>query len=374
MTRIFFLRLLESYFRHRWIYLAPVVITIAAAGIYFLTYIPKFTAGGILYVNDKSLLTSLSSVPNNDTSWWLTPAQATSNEMNELLQTNAFVRAIISETDLEAYMTGNQGQVYEVISAVRKSLALYPVGANEISIYATFDDPQVSYQLVHSLINSYIRWQVNTRRVDSQVAQDFFSGQIESHGKELEAARQNLRDYYAQYPPPVRGERPIGQQLDIERLQAEIALVSGRYEIALRKEEEAKLARTQIDSEVHQTYMLLDAPLLPEKSDLSKRKLAVQGSIFLATGLLISLIGILGGTVLDRTFRFPADVQSRLNLPILAVIAAPPAKHMHFHRLRLPHLVRRKAATENVIEVDISENVQSEDERKRVDKPVDVSV
>jgi uncharacterized protein involved in exopolysaccharide biosynthesis len=374
MTRIFLLRFLESYFRHRWIYLVPVVITLAAAGIYFLTYVPKFTAGGILYVNDKSLLTSLSPVPNNDTSWWLTPAQATSNEMNELLQTNAFVRAIISETDLEAYMTGDQGQVYEVISAVRRSLALYPVGSNEISIYATFDDPQVAYQLVHSLINSYIRWQVNTRRVDSQVAQDFFSTLIQSHGKELEVARQNLRDYYAQYPSPVRGERPIGQQLDIERLQAEIALVSGRYEIALRKEEEAKLAMTQIDSEVHQAYVLLDAPLLPEKSDFSKKKLAVQGSIFLATGLLISLIGVLGGTVLDRSFRFPADVQSRLNLPILAVIAAPPARQVHSRRLRLPHLAWRKSATPNAIEVDISETVQGEEERKRVEKPVDVSV
>jgi hypothetical protein len=73
-------------------------------------------------VNNQSLLTSLSAVPNNNTNWWITPAQATGNEINNLLQSNAFIRAIIQDTDLEQYMSGPQDQVQNVISGSQEPL------------------------------------------------------------------------------------------------------------------------------------------------------------------------------------------------------------------------------------------------------------
>jgi len=343
MIRLFLLRFFESYFRHRWLYLLPIVVTIAAAAVYFLTLEPKYSARGILYVNNESLLNSLNAVQNNDTSWWITPAQATSNELNELFHTDAFIRAVISETDLESAMDLGPEQVVESLTAVRESMWIQPLGNNQLLITASYEDPLIAYQLVHSVIDSYLQWQVNTQRIDSEVARGFFTDLIETYSADLEAAHEKMKAYLDAHPQPVRGDRPDSELVEIDRLQNEIDLASSRYMNALNKEENAKLAWTQVESDVNQTYVLLDAPSMPEKPEISKRKLALQAAIFVAAGVVISIIGITGSALLDRSFRFPMDVESRLNLPVLAGIPdlTPRAER---ERRFLPALSRRKKA------------------------------
>jgi capsular polysaccharide biosynthesis protein len=320
MTRIFLLRFFESYFRHRWLYLLPILLTTLAGTLYLYRLEPKYNSNGIMYVSNQTMLNSLSQVPNDNTNWWVTPAQATGNEINNLIQSNAFVRAIISGTDLEKYMNGNQEQIQAVIDVVRKSLWVTPIGNNHLYTSASFEDPQIAYQMVNSMVTSYVNWQINKEIMNSQVAKDFFEEQIHLHALELEGVRQQLRDYYDSHPAPLRGDRPISEQLEIERLQAEINMVAGRYDGARGKAENANLALQQVESDVRQTYLLLDAPLIPEKPDISRRKMASQLGIFTAVGILMSIIGVAGSTILDRTFRFPLDVQYRLNIPVIAVI------------------------------------------------------
>jgi capsular polysaccharide biosynthesis protein len=319
MTRIFFVRFLESYFRHRWLYLLPVLITTLAGSFYLLTQEPKYTTSGILYVNNPSLLASLTALPNTNTNWWITPAQATGNEINELLQTNAFVRAITSETDLEVYMSGGPALVDEVLKGVRKSITVFPVGNNELFISASFEDPQAAYQILNSLITSYTNWQINKEVLNSQVAKNFFDDLIQVQAAELNDARRELREFYDAHPEPLRSERPISELLEIERLQNSINMASSRYESALHKAENANLALQQVESDVRQTYLLLDAPFVPDQPDVSRRRMALQLAVFSAAGLLMTVIGVTGSTLLDRSFRFPIDVHHRLHLPVVAV-------------------------------------------------------
>jgi hypothetical protein len=114
---------------------------------------------------------------------------------------------------------------------VRKSLWVSPVGNNELFLNASFEDPQIAYQIVNSMVSSYVNWQINKEVLDSQVAKTFFDEQINLHALELEEVRQELREYYDSHPVPLRGERPIAEQLEIERLQAEINMVAGRWTV-----------------------------------------------------------------------------------------------------------------------------------------------
>jgi uncharacterized protein involved in exopolysaccharide biosynthesis len=320
MTRIFLLRFFESYFRHRWLFLLPILLTTIAGSVFLYIQEPKYTSNGILYVNNQSLLNSLAAVPSSNTNWWLTPAQASSNEINNLLKTNAFIRAIVAETDLELYMSGGQNQVQEIIGGVRKSLWVTPVGNNEIYLQASFEDPVLAHQIVNSMVTSYINWQINKEVLDSQVAKNFFDELITLHSAELNSARQNLREYYEAHPVPFRAERPFGEQMEIQRLQSEIDIAAGRLESALHKAENANLTLQQVESDVRQTYLLLDAPLVPERPDISRRKMAVQLGIFAGAGLLLTVIGVAGSTILDRSFRFPIDIKHHLQLPVVAVV------------------------------------------------------
>ena len=320
MIRLFLLRFFETYFRHRWLHLIPVVLLIAASVFYFMTLKPKYVAKGVLYVNNTPLLTSLTNIPSSSSDWWITPAQATTNELNELNQTDAFIRAVIKDTNLEVYMQEGQYTVSETIQAVRRSFVVYPYGNNEVMIGASFEDAEIAHQLVNSIINSYVSWQINTRRMDSQVAKGFFNDLLVTYEEELNAARQRLRDFYLEHSEPINRERPASEKLEIDRLEAEVNLAASRYRSALDNEENAKLALAQIESEVHQTYVLLDAPLMPDRPELSKRAIAMQAAIFLSAGILLSIMGVGGSLVLDRSIRFPVDVEKHFSLPVLSVI------------------------------------------------------
>lgn len=337
MVRQFLLRFLETYFRHRWLYLLPIVIVVGAAVGYYSTTKPTYTARGILYVNDPSLLTSLTAIQNNETNWWITPAQATTNEINELLQTDAFVRAVIKETDLEEFMDDGMERVGEIIAGVRRGVKVNPAGNNQLYINVTSEFPEISYQLVPGVINSYLFWQINTERQDSQVAQEFFQDLIKDYTADLEGARQALADYYDAHPAPLS----VTEVLEIEQLQNQSDLAANRLNNALEKEENANLAMAQLESDIRQTYVLVDAPRVPDQHDLSNRKLAIQFATFLGVGIALSLISVAGATVLDRSFRFPVDVENLLHLPVLAVTPDVSPKRKWYQRF-FPGFLKRK--------------------------------
>ncbi|NLG71821.1 MAG: lipopolysaccharide biosynthesis protein [Chloroflexi bacterium] len=336
MFKLVALRLLESYFRHRWLYLLPIVLMTAAGVVFLLVDKPKYAAKGVVYVQAESFLAALNSIGPENTNWWSTPAQATANDVNELLQTDAFIRAVIQNTDLEKEMDGGPQVVEDVIEATRKNLWAVPLGESQVQINAAHEDPVIASQLANAVIQGYVQWKINSQRAESEAAQAFFSQLIVAYKAELDTAHQKLVDYLTAHPEPLRGERPVVEQIEIRRLENEIDMIAARYTSAVEKEEDAQLAMAQIESDTSQSYVLIDAPKVPMKPDRSKKKLAMTLGIFVASGGLLSLIAVAGGALLDRTFRFPLDVQNWTGLPVLAVVPdlSQPARRRFWRRKR----------------------------------------
>lgn len=323
MLQLAILRLLESYFRHRWLYLLPIVFLALVGGLYIYTLKPEYRATGVVYVQQESLLSSLTAVaPDGFT--WMTAADASAAQLNELLQTDSFVRAIILETDLEEEMDKGRDAVSETIETVRKSVWAQSTGSNQMLITGSNEDSQVAYQLVNATVENHIQWQMNSARKDSVSAQEFFVDLIEKYRLDLEATQQELDDYLILHPEPIRGDRSEIENMAISRLQSRVELATSRLSSALDKEEEARLALAQIESVIRQQYFLIDAPSIPEDTETSTKDLAVTLAIFMIAGGIVSVVGIVGGTLLDRTFRFPVDVNVLIELPVLTSVAAPP--------------------------------------------------
>lgn len=319
MLRLVTLRTLESYFRHRWLYLLPVTILLVAAAFSLATTKPKFLAQGVIFVQRESLLAKLTSVTDPNVSWQ-TPASVTVGELNELLQTDAFIRAIIKQTDLEAGMNSGPDQVSELMDRVRKAVWVNALGNNQVRVSVLHERPQVSMQLATATIESFLQWKINADRTESEAARSFFSNLITSYKSDLDTARLKMDSYLEANPEPLKGDRSTSEQLQIKRLQSEIDLAETRYANALDKDEDARLASAQAESNVRQSYVLIDAPRLPDKSELSLKDLALQVAIFLVVGLILSGSGIVGGALLDRSLRFPVDVWHTVNLPVLAMV------------------------------------------------------
>ena len=320
MTRHGLMRLLESYFRHLWLYLLPIVMMVGAFGLSFIINKPKYISHGVLYVQKESLLASLNAIGANNSSIWGTPAQSTSYEINDLLQTDAFIRAIIQQTDLEQKMGGGQTAVANLIKDVRKDVWTTPLGDNQLQISGSDTNPMIAAQLVNGIIEGYSQWKLYGSQSQSEAAQGFFNDLIKNYQAELNVARQAMNTYLIAHPQPLRGDRPELEQLEIKRLQGDIDLASTRLSSALDKEENARLAQVQNENDARQTYVLIDAPQTPLKPEITLKQLAVKFGLFVAVGIILSLTAIIGGALLDRSVRFPADVTNSLNLPVLAVV------------------------------------------------------
>lgn len=350
MLRLVILRILESYFRHRWLYLLPIVLSVALAAYFVVNEKQSYYAQGVLYVQNESYLASLTNVTDNSGSWWVTAAQTASQDLNELLQTDAFVRAIIQQTDLEAKMNEGDTAVKTLIDETRKSIWVFTLGDNQIVVSATREQPEIAYQLVNAVVEGYVQWQINAQLSESETAQNFFNDLIKTYEDELNAAREEMKLYLVAHPAPLRGDRPGGEQIDIDRLQGAIDLASSRYATALDKEESSRLSIAQIQSDARQKYFLIDAPRMPTEPSNSLRDKAIKAAVFLVAGAFLSIAAIVGSAIIDRSMRLPIDVSHRLDLPVLALIPDVMPRRRWYQR--------RKKAQKEV--VDLQEEMKEE--------------
>ena len=319
MARLILLRLLDSYFRHRWLNLLPLVIMIALAGASFTLNEPQYVSRGRLYVQKSSLLPSLTQLPS-DGYTWRTPTQIALSEIQELVQTEAFVRSIIQKTDLEGNMSEGSDTLQQTMEQFRQTLSLQQVGESVIEIAMTDKDPKLAQQLAIATIDTYTNWKLNGDKQESAVAQSFFRDVLPGYQDELQKAREALKIYLEAHPLPLRGERPAQELLEITQLQSAVDVATKRVENALEKEESARLAQAQAESSVRQDYLLIDAPTLPTKPEASLKQRVMSSAIFVIVGFILTVVGIVGGALLDRSFRFPLDVRHGLDLPVLALV------------------------------------------------------
>ncbi|MCB9135438.1 MAG: lipopolysaccharide biosynthesis protein [Anaerolineales bacterium] len=334
MIRLVLLRILESYFRHRWIYLLPPILLVFAGVSYLLLQEPAFLAKGVLFVQQESFIAQLTSVRDVGFTW-NSPAQEVATEFTDLMKTDAFARAIIQKTNLESSMSNGPEVVQDILDEVRKDVWAVPQGQNQVLFNASYTDPEVTSQLVSASINNFIEWKTNSERVDSETALEFFQDLSNTYQEEYDAAREALVNYLIAHPEPLRGNRPDQEQLEIDQLQSDLQTVEARYSRALDNVENARLSLAQIESNANQTYILIDAPVTPDKPEISRKSMAITLAIFGVVGVLLSLIGIGSSTLVNRSFMFPVDVVNLTGLPVLSSFPVSPKSKKQGKRLRI---------------------------------------
>lgn len=332
MVRLVLLRLLESYFRRPILVLLPILL-FSILGIFFvLNQEPTFIANGKLRIEDQVSVEEITGGQSGSFSW-KTLAQQTVDQFDNLTATDAFIRAVISQTDLEEELLTHDGTESEFFDLVREDLWAAAIGDDQFGIVGRSENPEIATQLVVASIESFLQWNINTELKDSNVAVDFYEQQVNDYLTEFEQRQDELREYLRTHPEPDRGERPAIEQLEINQLQARADDAAKRYTNARDAQEQAKLQARQAESAVRVRYTVVDAPKIPEESDDSLTQKATTLIMFGVLGSIISVVWIVASALLDRTMRYPIDVRSGLELPVLAAI--PPGE-----RFVSPHLIQ----------------------------------
>ena len=319
MMRHLLVRFLETYFHHRWLYWLPVPIMLAVFGVSMVTAKEAYIAQGTIWVQKQVLLASITSTSSD--SWgYSTPAQVTVDEATELMQSDAFVRAIVQQTDLESELSKGPEATQSLFADVRVWVWWSAIGNNMIAANASNEKAAIAQQLATGAIKTFLAWHVNIDRQDSQVAQTYFNDLVNQYTKEVDTARAALETYLTAHPDPARGDRPSLEQLQIDKLTSDIKEATDRLTKAKADEETSRLKLTQVDQNINQQYITIDEPPLPTKPEVSRKKMLMNGVIYIVAGILISVLGVVGATLMDTSIRFSNEVVTRLELPVLAVI------------------------------------------------------
>lgn len=329
-------RYLENYFQHPFLFLLPLLLMIAAGVVTTAIAKTNFESKGIMFVQEDTLIGTVSSV-QDDGFGWVTPAQSTSDELNELLQTDSFIRIIIQQTNLESKMNQGEKVVNDTFQEVRKAFSVYPLGQNQLEISVTYEDREIAFQLANAAVNSFIDWQISADKQDTNAARTFLETLVPQYKSEYDLSVSELETYLLQHPAPIRGERPAIEDLQIERLRSNVAIADNRYQGALESLEQIRLEEVVVEGKTRQTYSIIDAPARPRNPELQDIIIdtGINIGIFVAVGLALTLIGIAGSTMLDRSLNYPVDVRYATSLPVLAEVPKPKPKRRKFKELFL---------------------------------------
>ncbi len=317
--RGFVLRAVDNLFRHKVLYILPVLL-FGALGIYMASGVEQYSSRGVVFVQNGSFLSSLTEVRVDGFSYSY-PSDLATTELYGLLETESFVKSVLDLSGAKAKMSYPGQPDAEIYEVVRSSIEAVPGGENFVTIAAYSDQPDVARNLSAATIETFIQWQIDADLAQSRSAEQFVEELIVGYRADADVARQNLGDWVRANPGPnIVTDRPIDEQIALRSLEEEITNAEARYSLAVSKGEEARLATAQAESSTRQGFAIVDAPALPEVPENGLMDLLISGVFFGVLGAAMSAAVLAFTSASDTTLRFPSEVEELLGVDLLAVV------------------------------------------------------
>jgi len=316
-------RLLDTFFRHRWLYLLPVALFVLVGASQVVASGSGYLSVGVVDVAKDTLLSDLTSI-RGENFGFETPAIATAKTMNGLLGTDNFLTAIAKSAGVTGAL--ERGELSTL--AIKQAITVTPDGDNLVKIAAHTNNPELSARLAKGTIDSFTNYLVAADVGESKAAEQFFNDQLAAYQQQLEQAQTALREYATTHPGGPQDLRPLDEQVEIERLKSAVQQAQETFSNAQQKSDEARLATEQSVRDVSQRVRVIDEPEVPFGPEPRLKKAVLTVGLFTFVGAFISFGAVALATVMDRSMRSADDVEALLELPVLSVVpdGTPPKK------------------------------------------------
>lgn len=318
--RLFGRRLLHNVCRHFWLFLLPVLL-LGGLGVVQVVRAPTwYESVAVVNVAPNPLISSLDDRVGSGTGDE-TLAEATSNSINERLETKQFLRSVLEWAGLlEAYEAG-----FVPPLTVRTNVQAEADGNTILRVTARWTDPTTSTNLANGVVLETRRAIESALSTNSREAEAFYRERLaeaEAVAAGYEAA---YGDFLAGLPDIAPGERrPLADEVELERLDAELTTALEQVAAAEDLVDDAELAGRQARSQANSILRVVDPPEVPREptTDWLDDALSIATSVLL--GVVTAAAAALITTALDRSFSIPA--QSTALSGVDVVLTVPPLK------------------------------------------------
>src|SRR5918996_2247491 len=198
------LRLFDTFFRHVWLYLLPIVL-LGAAGVWAASSAEdSYQSFGTMKVESNSLVGELTGSQQDPGFGWQTPAGATAESFNALMRTQTFLDVVTRNAGLEEAV--ETGAI--TTAEVRGAIAVYPDSTRLVKVQASNRNPDVAHRLANGAMESYIQAVIENEVSDSRVAIDFIQQKIPDYEAAVADAEAAFDEWLDENPAPSDGDRP----------------------------------------------------------------------------------------------------------------------------------------------------------------------
>jgi uncharacterized protein involved in exopolysaccharide biosynthesis len=313
-------RYLGTFYRGRRLYIPVLLLLLAATvlGTYYLAR-TQYEATARIWVDTPALATILD--PNTPAGYAASPAQQQADKITQLLQTDSFVAAILTNTTAYGGLMGNPDRD-KVIKDVRGKLTVTSLGSNTVKITYAGSDPILCQQIVQSTIDQFRTWDLTARVQQTAIEDQFYQKQLQIYQDQVDAATKRVNDFQTAHPFP---DPSSPQYLQLQGLQRDLDSARALLNATSAKIQQANAIDALSGSSRQYEFQVLDAPTVPTQPAATLTRLLGYLAIGLVASLGLIFCAIAFATWQDTTIRNGDDLQRLTDVPLLDAIPHLPS-------------------------------------------------
>ena len=330
------IRYLETFYRHRLILIAPVMLTLLISVAVIYVQPRAYDATAKLWV-DRDLLGTTAV----DTSF-SAPADTQVAILQELLKTRSFGVKVAARGPLLGALLSRRADALkdptaQFSAAIQgKSTSSGPLspdqqddlvfttltagakadssGPNIVTVTYRDADPDIAAAVAQGIVDQFIVELLSNQRAQATAAADFYTGQAKTAQVDLSAKDAAVFNYLSAHP-----EEQLTTaipDLTLSQLRRDDDLARTRYEGLLGKLDSANLQVEVANNSAPSGLRVIDPAISPRKPVARTTQLLEAGAAGLISGLGLMLLCLIGLTLADTSLRHPEEVETLTGLTV----------------------------------------------------------
>ena len=326
------LRYLETFYRHRLLVIAPVLLALLASVAFAVSRPRTYEATAQLWFDP---LTAAQAQQNG----YLSPADQAPGELKELLKTHEFTSRVARRGTLYAAAdagSGKQGLTTRVVNLLRgvpssvagspqvlddvifdtvnRDTVITTSGPQVVGISFDYPIPSVAATTAQAIVDQFTDELLGNRRTTAKAAVDFYTNQLQSQDAVVATADAAVTHYLQEHPD----QRVPGALADsqLTALRRTDDLARNHYQDLLQKLDDARLEIAAASQPGAAGFRVVDTPTVPyrPKGFVKTAALAAGGGLMLGLLLALGMLVLLTAmdTSIHRSEEIPSDLSRRV--------------------------------------------------------------
>jgi len=303
----------ELLFRHRLRFLTLIFVLPASLALACVFLFPHQTATTSLWVDTPAYIDISPSIQG----WnqYLTPAQNTVDAVDQLRNTDLFLKELTAKLDATKDFT-DVSERNSVLATAATDIVLVSNGSHLVGMTYTCPREPICTDVLSATEQIYIQWLDDRQSAQANVAIDFYTGQLTDAQTKLATDQTALADYLAAHPNLRPSDTAAIPQFELLSRNVDNDLL--KVADLQQKLDNVKLTNAAVGKTDETTLKIIDAPRnvggrlnsLPRKQMI----IAAAAGLAFATGVLMFMAWS------DRTVRDARELEGFLRIPVVTTI------------------------------------------------------